>query len=102
MKIIHQSGYSKDELAMYRITIYRNLIDCAKDLIAAMKKFEVEPQNPATPNHMEYLLSYQVDSDPSAMLKPGVGEAVLSLWHDPCMTQLMEHTSEFYLMDSAP
>ncbi len=86
---------------MYKITIYRNLIDCAKDLIAAMAKLEIEPQNPATPDHIEYLYEYQVDSDPSSTLKPGVGEAILSLWHDPCIPLVLEHASEFYLMDSA-
>ncbi|CAG8819740.1 21068_t:CDS:2, partial [Racocetra persica] len=30
MKIIHQNGYSKEELALYRITVYKNLIDSAQ------------------------------------------------------------------------
>jgi hypothetical protein len=43
MKIIHQNGYSVDELAMYRLTIYKNLVDCAKALVMALQQFDIEP-----------------------------------------------------------
>ena len=43
MKIIHQGGYTVDELAMYRLTIYKNLVDCSKALVMALEKFEIEP-----------------------------------------------------------
>lgn len=43
MKIIHQNGYTVDELAMYRLTIYKNLVDCAKALVLAIQKFDLEP-----------------------------------------------------------
>ena len=45
MKIIHQNGYTIEELAMYRLTIYKNVIDCAKSLIGAMRQFDIEPEN---------------------------------------------------------
>jgi len=38
MKIIHQNGYTVDELAMYRLTIYKNLVDCAKKLVQALRQ----------------------------------------------------------------
>lgn len=43
MKIIHQNGYTIDELAMYRLTVYKNLVDCAKALVVALEKFDIEP-----------------------------------------------------------
>ena len=45
MKIIHQNGYSMEELAMYRLTIYKNLVDCAKALGMALRNFNIEPEN---------------------------------------------------------
>jgi guanine nucleotide-binding protein G(i) subunit alpha len=45
MKIIHQNGYTVDELAMYRLTIYKNLVDCAKALVNAMQQFEISPES---------------------------------------------------------
>ena len=102
MKIIHQNGYTVDELALYRLTIYKNLIDCAKALIGAMRQFGIEPSNPCNVESSEYLMEYQVDPDPHTPLSPKVGTAVTSLWHDGSIEILMERQSEFYLMDSAP
>jgi guanine nucleotide-binding protein G(i) subunit alpha len=33
MKIIYQSGYSKEEFMEYKPVVYRNLIECAQDLV---------------------------------------------------------------------
>jgi len=102
MKIIHQNGYSLEELAMYRLTIYKNVIDCAKALIGAMRQFDITPQDPANIDYTNYIMEYSVDPDPEKPLDMRVGEAVSSIWHDPCIPQVLDHSSEFYLMDSAP
>lgn len=102
MKIIHQGGYASDELALYRLTIYKNVIDCAKSLIAAMNQFDVAPELPGNAQHCALLAEYDADPDPSTSLDPRVGEAIMSVWKDPCIAKVMEHSSEFYLMDSAP
>lgn len=102
MKIIHQGGYGSDELALYRLTIYKNVVDCAKSLIAAMNQFEVVPESEVNVRNCAFLMDYTADPDPNSSLDPRVGEAVTSLWQDPCIAKVMEHSSEFYLMDSAP
>lgn len=102
MKIIHQNGYTVDELALYRLTIYKNLIDCSKALISAMRQFGIEPVMEVNREHTDYLLDYQVDPDPHTPLDSRVGNAVESIWRDGCVEVLMERQSEFYLMDSAP
>ena len=102
MKIIHQNGYSRDELALYRHTIYKNVIDCAKALIGAMRQFEIEVENPENTQNCEYIMEYAVDPDPEQALDPKVGDAVTAIWNDPCIPKVFEHSSEFYLMDSAP
>ena len=102
MKIIHQNGYTVDELSMYRLTIYKNVIDCAKSLIGAMRQFDIEPESHGNDEYCEYLMEYTVDPDPEKPLDMKVGQAVSSLWRDPCVSKVMEHSSEFYIMDSAP
>ena len=102
MKIIHQNGYTRDELALYRLTIYKNVLDCSKALIGAMRQFKIEPVNAQNNEFADYLLEYQVDPDPHTPLDPHVGECVVSIWHDPSIADIMDHQSEFYLMDSAP
>ena len=52
--------------------------------------------------YAEFVLDYRVDPDPNLPVDPILGTAVVSLWKDPCIAQIMEHQSEFYLMDSAP
>ncbi|ODQ65400.1 G-alpha-domain-containing protein [Nadsonia fulvescens var. elongata DSM 6958] len=44
IKIIHQGGYSQDELMMYKMIIYQNLVDIAKSLVKAIKQFNLESQ----------------------------------------------------------
>ncbi|KAI9798508.1 MAG: Guanine nucleotide-binding protein alpha-2 subunit [Piccolia ochrophora] len=102
MKIIHQNGYTVDELSLYRLTIYKNLVDCAKALIGAMRQFEIEPEVAANARYAEYLADYQVDPDPHTPLDQKVGQAVTSLWKDRSVAAVLDHQSEFYLMDSAP
>ena len=102
MKIIHQGGYSSSELTMYRLTVFKNLIDCAKALIAASKQFDIELENKANEENCKYILEYNLDPDPHGALEPRVAEAIYSLWKDPCIPKIMDHSSEFYLMDSAP
>ncbi|CAK4031142.1 G- alpha subunit [Lecanosticta acicola] len=102
MKIIHQNGYSVDELALYRHTIYKNLIDCAKALMGAMRQFEIEPENPDNRSLCDYIMEYTVDPDPQQALDPKVGDAIASVLRDPCIPKVFDHQNEFYLMDSAP
>ena len=102
MKIIHQNGYTQDELALYRLTIFKNVIDCAKSLISAMGQLEMGPEVPANNEHINYLMEYSVDPDPEKPLDARVGTAVSSLWKDPCVPRVMEHQTSFYIMDSAP
>ncbi|KAH8597280.1 G protein alpha subunit [Bisporella sp. PMI_857] len=102
MKIIHQNGYTVDELALYRLTIYKNLIDCAKALINAMRQFDIILTNPENVEYSDFLADYSVDPDPQTPLNPQIGIAVQSLWKDASIDTLMERQSEFYLMDSAP
>jgi guanine nucleotide-binding protein G(i) subunit alpha len=102
MKIIHQNGYTQDELMLYRHTIYKNVIDCAKALIGAMRQFEIEVENKENRENCEYIIEYAVDPDPQQVLETKVGEAITAVWNDPCIPKVFEHSSEFYLMDSAP
>ena len=102
MKIIHQNGYTIDELALYRLTIYKNLVDCAKALIGAMRQFEIELDNPPNKAFSEFIMRYSVDPDPHIPLDPRVGEMIVSIWSDPSIGLVLERQSEFYLMDSAP
>jgi len=102
MKIIHQNGYTQEERALYRLTIYKNLIDCMKALIGAMQQFEIEPASRDVKDYVDYINEYNVDPDPDTPLESKAADAVQAIWNDPAATKTMERQSEFYLMDSAP
>lgn len=102
MKIIHQNGYSMDELALARHTIYKNLVDCAKALVGAMRQFEVEMGDTGNQAYTDYIMEYSVDPDPQQPLDAKLGEAIASIWRDTSIPKVFDHQNEFYLMDSAP
>ncbi|KAG9041835.1 Guanine nucleotide-binding protein alpha-2 subunit [Tulasnella sp. UAMH 9824] len=101
MKIIHQNGYTPDELAVFRLVVYKNLVDSAKDIVLAMKKIGVDCVEGINRTFAAQILEYEVESDPSFRLAPDIANAIDSLWKDPIIATVMDHSSEFYLMDSA-
>ena len=102
MKVIHQGGYSPEELATFKSTIYSNLVDSAQCLILAMEKMGLEPSKPEHREYMDNILAYCVDADPSFRLSPDIVNAIEALYHDPITTTCMEHLNEFGIMESAP
>lgn len=91
-----------EELALYRLTVYKNLLDCAKALIGAYHHFQLEPSSQKVKDYISFIEDYNVDPDPNTTLDTKIGEAITYLWNDPCTSTVLEHQNEFYLMDSAP
>lgn len=42
MKIIHQNGYSEEELLTWKLTIYKNIIESIQSIVSALQKFDYE------------------------------------------------------------
>lgn len=101
MKIIHQNGYSHDELEMYRITIYKNLIDSAQAVVLALRKFRMEPMEPINRVYADKIMDYRIDADAGFVLSADIVRSIESLWHDSIIPSVLDRSSEFYLMDSA-
>ncbi|KAF8929027.1 Guanine nucleotide-binding protein alpha-2 subunit [Dissophora ornata] len=102
MKVIHQGGYSTEELATYKLTVYKNLIDSAQALVLAMEKLRLEPTLPDNKANADYILNYRVEADAYFTLSADIVNAIDSLYRDPNTATCMERSSEFYMMDSAP
>jgi hypothetical protein len=100
-KIIHNGGHTAEELAAYRLTIYENVINCAKTLIKAMEQFEIRPERESNQAYCGFLLNYSLDLDPTKPLGTEIGEAISSIWQDPCIPKILERSNEFSMMDSA-
>ena len=46
MKIIHQNGFSTEELMSYRSMIYRNTLDSAQAIVLAIRKINLDCVHP--------------------------------------------------------
>ena len=101
MKIIHKKGFSRDELIQYRQIIYRNLLESAHNIILAMRKIGVDCVTPENRAMTERILDYEVLSSPTFYFSEEMAKAIFELWRDPIIPTIMDHSSEFYLMDSA-
>ncbi|ODN72747.1 guanine nucleotide-binding protein subunit alpha [Cryptococcus amylolentus CBS 6039] len=101
MKIIHQNGYSKDELLTFRGIVHKNVLDSAQALIMAMRKIGVDPEDANNRAYADRILEYRIDADPSSTIPSEILFNIESLWHDPVIPAVMDRSSEFYLMDSA-
>ncbi|GAA5958427.1 hypothetical protein JCM3765_007873 [Sporobolomyces pararoseus] len=116
MKLIYQNGYSRDEMMLFRLTIHKNIIDSAQGLVLALKRFQMEPTEEVNREYAEIILEYRLEADTYSTanpaftsngafdggLSPDFVQAVDSLWHDPIIPSVLDRSSEFYLMDSAP
>ncbi|KAJ7196714.1 heterotrimeric G protein alpha subunit C [Mycena pura] len=92
MKIIHQGGFDEHERAAYRITIYKNLLDCVATLARVVRRVGVGSLPEQVWEHAET----------HAVLTPALADAVRHICHVPVVEQVAdEHPTEFYLIDNA-
>ncbi|KAI0267852.1 G-protein alpha subunit [Gloeopeniophorella convolvens] len=102
MKIMHQSGYTFDELLAFRPLVWKTLLESARDVVQALAKFDLEPINLVNKANRERILAYQLATEnPRFYFSPDIAQAVQAMWADEIIPALMEHSSEFHLMDNA-
>ncbi|KAG2186013.1 hypothetical protein INT43_002451 [Umbelopsis isabellina] len=102
MKIIHQNGYNKEELFTWRPTVYKNVVDSIKTLVAAAIKLKIDFADPQNRDYAHDVLDFTI-ANITSPLTPHIVEAIVCLWNDPAIAQVLDRNgSNFYLMDSAP
>ncbi|KAL0955378.1 hypothetical protein HGRIS_001626 [Hohenbuehelia grisea] len=102
MKIIHQNGFTREELETYRPIVYKNVLDSAQAIVLAMRKIGVEPTDYSNKALADQIVEYRLDQSTGFILSPEIAGAIHQLWKDPIIPKVMdEHSSSFYLMDSA-
>jgi len=97
-----EDTYTTDELAGYRLTIYKILIDSIKALVGAMDKFGIVPDSDESKSYCTYLKDFAVPPvDPQKPLDPKIGEAIAALSTDPCIAQAMERSDDINISEYA-
>ncbi|KAJ1737526.1 Guanine nucleotide-binding protein alpha-2 subunit [Coemansia sp. RSA 1939] len=102
MKIIHQNGYTREELALFRMTIYKNVLDSAQELVVGMQRCQLFPTDERNMEFVNTILGLNMEKSLTVNITPEFVEGVERLWQDPIIDKLIVQSSKFYLMDSAP
>ncbi|KAI9012886.1 guanine nucleotide binding protein, alpha subunit [Gaertneriomyces semiglobifer] len=102
MKIIHQEGYTKEELLAFKPTVYKNTLDSIQSLIGAIATFELEYSRPENNANAQLLREIRPEFDGSTKLTPQVAEAIQEIYQDEAATLALNRSNEFYIIDSAP
>ncbi len=101
MKIIHQNGFSREELLEYRLPVYQNVVESVQAIGNAMRKLCVDPTLPVNRVHADKILGYKIEASPNFIFSEEISLAIHNLWQDPIIPKVMDHLIEFCLMDSA-
>ncbi|EIW80154.1 heterotrimeric G protein alpha subunit [Coniophora puteana RWD-64-598 SS2] len=96
MKIIHQNGFTPDELMSYKATIFKNTLDSAQGIVLFMRKINVDCELPNNRVNADRILDWRADN-----FSEEVALAISQFWQDPVIPSIMDRSSDFYLMDSA-
>jgi hypothetical protein len=104
MKIIHQDGYTKEELAEFKNIVFTNVVRSLEQLINAMASLHIEfdPENSAErasdSARVLFAAENRKDSDPFG---DDLALNMKRLWSDPAIQACYKKANEFQLIDSA-
>lgn len=105
LKILHQNGFSKEELIEYRPFVFDNIIDTGRDIINARKQFNINLELDSGLNleDLELLANFSIPSTQLTKFPHELFPILSKLWKLPSTQNLItgEESSSFYLMDSA-
>lgn len=101
MKIIHETGYTKEECLQYRAVVYSNTIQSLMAIIRAMPQlgitFHNKQQGETTAKKFIHMLNDIEDGEMTQEL----AKLMKSLWNDQAIQTCFQRSAEYQLNDSA-
>ena len=99
MKLIHSSGYTKEERISFREIIFSNTVQSMKVILDAMETMGI-PVSSENQSHKAAIINApaQLDGD---QLPTNLGAAVKALWVDSGVQTAFGRSREYQLNDSA-
>lgn len=101
MKIIHNDGFSFDELISFKPAVMDNLVSSMKYVLTGMGLLRINLENPKNRMHAQVILTCQTSFDHNKNMLPEVSRALKSLWHDKGVRTAVSRGYEYELNDSA-
>jgi len=106
MKIIHQNGYTQQELESFKPTIVKNTIDSFYTLLFYVKRMGLQFCDPKVEMLAEHLRNNKPENDHTFHMTEEMAENIDLIWNDEqiptIMDMCMDNPQQYYLMDSAP
>lgn len=118
MKILHKNGFSESEAYEYKPFVFKNVLDCVKNVINAIIDIQSdliapqgsEPDSDSAGEERKHILGYD---DVNAILdyelsvsteeefSPSIAQKIQALYNFPEVKKFIkEHQGDFYLIDS--
>ena len=99
MKLIHSSGYTKEERISFREIIFSNTVQSMRVILEAMDTMGV-PVATENQKHKTVIMELPAQID-GEKLPPSAGEAIKTLWADQGVQIAFGRSREYQLNDSA-
>uniref|UniRef100_A0A1B6C3R0 Guanine nucleotide-binding protein G(I) subunit alpha n=1 Tax=Clastoptera arizonana TaxID=38151 RepID=A0A1B6C3R0_9HEMI len=100
MKIIHETGYSKEECEQYRPVVYSNTIQSLMTIIRAMGQLKIDFADPSKADHARQFFTLASAAE-EGELTPELVMLMKKLWQDPGVEFCFSRSREYQLNDSA-
>jgi len=101
MKILHTSGFTEDELIIYRPAVYKNVV---QSIVAIIQYIRAHPSIHVLPENEErmvYFETLKLDDQQTQPFSKDTATNVQILWKDPGIQVAYEKRNEYQLMDGA-
>eukprot|EP00009_Paramoeba_aestuarina_P008360 CAMPEP_0201508508 /NCGR_PEP_ID=MMETSP0161_2-20130828/1858_1 /ASSEMBLY_ACC=CAM_ASM_000251 /TAXON_ID=180227 /ORGANISM="Neoparamoeba aestuarina, Strain SoJaBio B1-5/56/2" /LENGTH=346 /DNA_ID=CAMNT_0047903201 /DNA_START=70 /DNA_END=1110 /DNA_ORIENTATION=- len=95
LKILHQNGFTPEEIMTYRDLIFKNILDEAGLVYEYCQQANIE----LAPNAKELL--QEIEDGNVRDLSGDTGQIIKSVWDNPALKEALDKKSEFQLNDSA-
>ncbi|GJQ73083.1 hypothetical protein Trydic_g1713 [Trypoxylus dichotomus] len=100
MKIIHETGYSKEEREQYRPVVYSNTIQSLMAIIRAMGQLRIDFADPSRADIARQFFTYASAAEEGELTTELV-ILMKKLWQDPGVQLCFARSREYQLNDSA-
>jgi len=100
MKIIHDNGFSTEELSQFKAVVYSNLVQSIQMIIKAMSRLEIEYDDASRAEDERQLFTLAGTSEEDVLTEELVG-IIKRLWADKGVQKSFSRAREYQLNDSA-
>lgn len=100
MKIIHETGYSKEECEQYRPVVYSNTIQSLMAIIRAMGQLRIDFADCTKADYARQFFTLASAAE-EGELTPELVQLMKRLWQDPGVELCFSRSREYQLNDSA-